>query len=278
MSPFQLVIFVMLWSLNRDIQTSTTRNSTSGACSFIAPNNSGVISLTDCGNHSLSASDRKLIQDLLPQLNRILHQQSADLRKQILADLQSNQKQMIEKIKRIISGLELQQNPSAPIFDEDAKEVILKLGDSGNDMRIPMEFLRTYHSAPINLAGFAPVVYVEGDRLFVDVDLWSTTNPAAPVQLRHNRLIGRPPDWDVNSNDTALEIVDSHNNPVFQLIYETKSRVTIKGAFRTSTGASMTISDTGVAALPDAKMLPKFHITPIFRHPAWKYPGQYAGN
>jgi hypothetical protein len=68
-------------------------------------------------------------------------------------------------------------------------------------------------------------------RLFVDAQLFYAPN-TLPLRLRHNELTHRPPQWDSNFDESAIEIVDEKAKPRFQLIYHDQHTVFLRGIFQ----------------------------------------------
>ena len=50
--------------------------------------------------------------------------------------------------------------------------------------------------------------------------------------LKENVLSNKPPNWDFNSNDKAIEVVNESGGPIFQLYYKTPSHIVINGIFQ----------------------------------------------
>jgi hypothetical protein len=247
-------------------------NNISGSCSIIATNNAGPLTLSACGNASLSEADRKLIKSLLPELNRMLEKRDQKNRDEIKADLrehEAHEAELIATLQKTVASLRLQENPDTPTFSEDVETARLVIGS--NTSEFPLDYLRTQKTR-LNFLGVEGLLYVEGNRLFVDVNIWKNMIEP-PIQLRHNKLINRPPDWDFNSNKQAFEIVDSRHLPVFQLIYLNDSYVKLTGLFRDSRGNVVSISDRGAFLNPGFGM-PSSTLIPIFKYPSWKYQGE----
>lgn len=85
--------------------------------------------------------------------------------------------------------------------------------------------------------------------------------------------------WDVNRNDRALEVVDENGTPIFQLIRLSRTHLTVQGVFR-AFGLVTVFGPRGeFGTSPDHNFVPPHDLLPpIFRHPAWKYPGQLTGD
>jgi hypothetical protein len=86
-------------------------------------------------------------------------------------------------------------------------------------------------------------LYMEGDTLFVDVNV-SALAPGSPtISIKHNEFSQPPPGWDRNSDDQALEFVDERQRAVFQLIFNGESTVAVRGLF--AVGKFLILSNEG---------------------------------
>ncbi|MGA2152483.1 MAG: hypothetical protein ABSG48_10075 [Geobacteraceae bacterium] len=140
---------------------------------------------------------------------------------------------------------------------------------------------------PINpLATIRPTVpmalYIKGSKLCVDTTLFIAGVPGG-LNIKCNQfdITASPQGWDHNSTSRAVEVVNQDGNPVFQLIFLSPSHVSVAGIFYTDTHV-VWINESGVHAIGKNILesgrwnlpLPTSP-KPIFRYPAWKYPGQY---
>jgi hypothetical protein len=111
--------------------------------------------------------------------------------------------------------------------------------------------------------------YVENEKLYVNTILYGSPTLAA-VEIKHNEFIVRPPQWDRNFDDTALEIVDENLLPRLQLVYKTPRTVVINGIFKFS-GGLVLMEEDGLTYNPSS-FKPKFRR--IFKYPSRLYQGQ----
>jgi hypothetical protein len=118
---------------------------------------------------------------------------------------------------------------------------------------------------------------MSGETLLVDAKIGGGGQFGPIIELRGNAFAVREPDLESNSNEHALEVVTSKGQPVFQLIQKSPTQIVINGIFPVDNGRRMTIAgpDGVIQNATDAD-LANFHLKPIFKYPAWKYPGQYA--
>jgi hypothetical protein len=124
---------------------------------------------------------------------------------------------------------------------------------------------------------FFPIsIHLEGDILYADASL--SAGPSEPViEIRRNtfEVKSRPPNWDINSSESAFEVVLNKEQtfPVFQMIRKGSHAVEINGIFRVGNPHNyLIVSPKGIFETPK-------HFQPleqIFKYPSWKYPGQYA--
>jgi hypothetical protein len=174
-------------------------------------------------------------------------------------------------------------NLESPRFHEHIENLIISLGGHGFSMVMSPQ---DPTAEPVSINGYVPIrLRLIGDRIGVDMSLWNGSE-LPPVEVHGTEFVVRPPSWDQNSNANALEIVDGNQHPVFQLVYLSASHVRVEGIFPIPPAPMMTLfSKGGVLLAGDAGAWPveagkpwphDFKITPIFKYPAWKYPGIYA--
>jgi hypothetical protein len=159
-----------------------------------------------------------------------------------------------------------------PTFRETVENVTFSLGEGGVHVTYKLSDLEKSPSEPFDFGGSRPVrVYVQKGKLYADVTMYGGA-AGASVEIKHNNFVVRPPNWDRNSNLTALEIVNEKQLPVFQFIYTTPSHIVVNGIFPFP-GGLILANESGMVVNP---ILPAtFALNRIFRYPSWKYPGQY---
>lgn len=159
-----------------------------------------------------------------------------------------------------------------PTFREKLENVTVSLGGMG--FGYPYSALESKEGTPILIGDFAPLrLRVTDGKLYVDVKVYSGDKP--PIEINNNEFVVRPPDWDKNSNERALEVVDGKQKPVFQLIYKGKAMIQINGIF-VGQGHVMLASERETIGGASPESIAAFSLKPIFKYPSWKYPGQYA--
>lgn len=168
-------------------------------------------------------------------------------------------------------------NPAAtlefPKFSAAIEKYFFSFGGGGLVSSYSPEQLSTPQS-PFEIGDLKPIlVYTERGHFFVDVSLL-TGDKGFEIGLRGNKLFGKPGSWDMNSNNSALEVVDDKGEPVFQFILKDESHIVLNGVFVIA-GMATIATDHGTTFLTSPDNPIRKQIKPIFKYPAWKYPGQY---
>jgi hypothetical protein len=115
---------------------------------------------------------------------------------------------------------------------------------------------------------------VENHKIVVDANLYQGFG-LDPLEMEGNKFTLRNPLWDVNSNDTAFEVVDQNLMPRFQIIYTTPHVVFISGVFQAN-GQIIILSSAGMSIFPANGVISQ-HDYPakrMFKYPSRKYQGQ----
>lgn len=164
---------------------------------------------------------------------------------------------------------ETQTSGEAPLFREKPDDMVT-VSFGGNIAFCKKTELRQHKEFPFRFMGIIPVLYMEKDRLYVDV---TASDGSLPVALVHGEFQVKPATWDRNWNDRVFEVVDGNLAPVFQMIYATPQRVMIYGIFPAPIGGFLVVDESGASHHP---VVPRdFHLNRIFRYPSWRFPGQY---
>jgi hypothetical protein len=105
-----------------------------------------------------------------------------------------------------------------PTFREKVKDVTFTFG--GNSFLYSISDLEQFpHPLPIMQKFLTNenqlIIYVKDNKPFVDVRIYGDTQYQV-VEIKQNEFT-KPPNWDSNSNENALEIVNQKQEPVFQL-------------------------------------------------------------
>ncbi|MGA2158112.1 MAG: hypothetical protein ABSG90_02715 [Dehalococcoidia bacterium] len=114
-------------------------------------------------------------------------------------------------------------------------------------------------------------LYTDNGRIYVDTSVYGGPN-FAPIHIHGTSFVVTPPTWDQNYNENEFEVVNQDGDPVFQLIYKSQFDIVIYGIFPSSNGILFWATPSGNTINPSP--FSDFHLTPIFRYPSSKYPGQ----
>lgn len=167
-------------------------------------------------------------------------------------------------------GTQTTSEAPIPRFREKVESVTITVGTAS--MQRPVEELDRVGFVPFVLPGTTPLkIYREQHTTYVDVTLYGGTNKP-PLEIRRNEFVDRTPrGWDLNHSDTAIEVVNENGIPIFQLIYQTASRIQINGYLHHKQGVLVATSE-GIILNPTDPVIPP---SPIFRYPSWKHKGVY---
>jgi hypothetical protein len=160
-----------------------------------------------------------------------------------------------------------------PRFSEEVTTFDFSFGESGITSGVRKERLESGPVYPYNLGEFKPVkLYVDDGILYADVSVYGGSN-LPPIRITRNKLLGKPKNWDFNSNDTAIEIVNSIGKPVYQFYYKSPSHIVVKGVFPFPSGF-IVAGSKGATVIQNANLLLKDSLKPIFKYPSWKFQGK----
>ena len=150
-------------------------------------------------------------------------------------------------------------------FTEAISDTVTVLLDNGANIHIEVHLQSTSiqkqkSNGLLNLDGERPLtVYIHDGTFYVDA-LITDGSGHKVIQIKRNKLEVNPSGWDRNFSANAVEVVDSSQRPVFQMIRKRANLIQISGLFISSKGSVF-----------DARP-PKA----LFKYPAWKFPGEYA--
>ena len=168
------------------------------------------------------------------------------------------------------------QNLREPRFSENIENFSFSLGERGISVGYKKEVLEKEHMNNLFVFNnYRPVeLYIEGGQLYADVKIYGG-HGLPPIEIRKNKLSNKPHDWDFNSNDKALEIVDNKQTPIYQFFYKTPSHIVMNGIFPFP-GGLILANENGATINP---IFPtNFSLKRIFKYPSWQYPGEYEKN
>lgn len=157
-----------------------------------------------------------------------------------------------------------------PRFSEDVNEVSVSIGGIG--VVYKRTELEKGPKEPYNFNGYKPIkMYIEDGRLYADLSVYAGAG-LPPIRVEKNVVYGKPPQWDINFNDRALEIVTNQHKPIYQFVYKSPSQIVITGIFPLPNGLLLA-TESGSVLNPIGRNM--FQLKRIFKYPSWKYPGQY---
>lgn len=161
-----------------------------------------------------------------------------------------------------------------PTFREKVEKATFSLGEGGFHVTYEVSDLEKEPKEPFDLDGFKPVrMYVEDGKLYADVKVYGGAG-RPPIEIKHNEFVVRPPNWDRNSSETALEVVNESQFPVFQFIYKTPFHIVVNGIFPSPVGLILA-NESGITVVRKSTLPQTFFLKRIFKYPSWKYPGQH---
>jgi len=160
-----------------------------------------------------------------------------------------------------------------PMFSENVENFIFSLGERGMSVEYSKDVLEKEHiNTGFVFGGYHPVeLYIENDILYADVKIYGGS-ALPPIEIKRNRLFNKPEDWDFNSNETAMEIVDQNKSSIYQFFYKKPSYIVMNGIFPYP-GGFILANENG--ALQSPILTNTFKLKRIFKYPSWKYPGEY---
>ncbi len=159
-----------------------------------------------------------------------------------------------------------------PMSSEALSTVSFSVGKGGIPFITDISKLKEHPTEPFDFGGFKPIeIYVSNDNIYADVLIYGGSN-LPPIQIKGNKPVDKPPDWDFNSNRNALEVVNEKQIPIYQFIYKTPSHIVFNGIFPFPDGLILA-SEKDVVLKPTLPTT--FKLKRIFKYPSWQYPGEY---
>jgi hypothetical protein len=159
-------------------------------------------------------------------------------------------------------------SPKQPRFSERPSRFTIVAGSNRIDLPadVQPQFAAISETRPFS-AHLSP-----DNRICVDADVYAGSNRPA-ITIRDNVIRGKPENWDRNSDDSAVEIVNEHGDPVFQLQYLDESSASLKGVF-VSAGKLTVCDDSGQLAIGGLRSPIKYSLARLFKYPSKKFPGE----
>jgi hypothetical protein len=146
-------------------------------------------------------------------------------------------------------------SPTTPSIDPRADRLWVTV--RGQNIRLETKYFEREqgYSFDKSVTGSPLTLFLKQGRVEVDTEIYSKSGV---LPIDRNRLIIRPPRWDSNCNENALEIVNERQLPVFQMIVERPTHLTIKGQFSENDATDQMVR--------------------IFRYPSYDYAGEHELN
>lgn len=162
-----------------------------------------------------------------------------------------------------------------PRFSEETTSFSFSFGESGISVGYSKDRLEKEAVYPYNFNEFKPVkLYIDNDVLYADISVYGGSN-LPPIKITRNKLLGKPKNWDFNSDEKAIEIVNSVGKPVYQFYYKSPSHIVVNGVFPFP-GGFIIAGPKGASVILNANVISRYTLKSIFKYPSWKYPGKYA--
>jgi len=159
-------------------------------------------------------------------------------------------------------------------FSEKAEKVSFSLGERGIAVGYKIADLEKSLREPFNLNNFSPAkVYARSGIFYADVKVFGGSG-APPIEIKNNQLLNKPPNWDFNSNDKAIEIVNEDYLPLYQFYYKSPSHIVVNGVFPFPGGLILADENRSVMTT-SVPVTVSIKLKRIFKYPSWKYPGQF---
>lgn len=156
--------------------------------------------------------------------------------------------------------------------EKDPDQFVFSLGGRGIHTTVSAASLKERDSEPFDLGGVIPVrFYLKNGKMQCDVTIWGGVGKA-PITVTGNEFEVRT-GWDRNFTSNALEVVNEHGEPVFQMIRKRPAHWVVNGYFP-HPGGLILATDSGTTINPT--MIQPDAIKPLFKYPSWKYLGEYA--
>lgn len=166
-----------------------------------------------------------------------------------------------------------------PVFHEKVKNVYIHWGQNGITTVTSTEIIRKSKSpgyCPAKFGNFCPLrLLMKGNSLLFSFRVGSPDGQNSIEINKNNAFVVNMPGCDWNYSANALEIVNANKAPIFQFIKEGPSRIVINGFFLFQ-NELLILGRHGFSFEPIGHVPRGFGLRPIFKYPAWKFPGKYA--
>jgi hypothetical protein len=161
-----------------------------------------------------------------------------------------------------------QESKNKPTFKEVPRPFSVTVGNINYQIRETSS--KKDPAKVFYMSGDLISAYLENNILYVDTTLYAGSN-LSPVEIKHNQFTVKPPQWDRNFNNTALEIVDENLLPRLQFVYKNNRNVVITGIFMFPMGI-LVAEENRITINPTDPLTPRFRR--IFKYPSRRFQGQ----
>ena len=149
-------------------------------------------------------------------------------------------------------------------FSEEIPETVTVMIDNGVGFHLSTDLKselikKEPFKGLLDLDGEKPItIYIQNGTFYVDASIGDGHGEV--FHIKKTKLEVKPLNWDRNFSQSAVEIVDGNQHPVFQMIRRRANVIQICGLFVSSKGAKLDVRPSKT----------------IFKYPAWKFQGEYA--
>jgi hypothetical protein len=120
-------------------------------------------------------------------------------------------------------------------------------------------------------------IYLRSGIFCLDAQIYG--GPGMPsIEVVCNR-VKTSPDWDTNYNEKAVEVVNQNQVPMFQMIFESETKIRVNGVFPAENNELLIDTPKGTERVkldPDKQTPIRVPLKLLFKYPSWKFLHQYA--
>jgi hypothetical protein len=166
-------------------------------------------------------------------------------------------------------------------FHEIPDKIVVELGSgSAEDSYINAKRAGVLH--PLQVGNSLPIEIriTNDDKILFTFKSWDA---GLPIEVKDNEVKIGNEQVQRNFSENAFEVVNKAGEPLFQMIRKSAGTIHINGVFPTGkisqvTGRPLLLWLSDDTGLYWSSIKPNPWLKPIFKYPAWKYPGVFADN
>jgi hypothetical protein len=166
-------------------------------------------------------------------------------------------------------------------FHEIPDKIVVELGSgSAEDSYINAKRAGVLH--PLQVGNSLPIEIriTNDDKILFTFKSWDA---GLPIEVKDNEVKIGNDQVQRNFSANAFEVVNKAGEPLFQMIRKDAGTIHINGIFPTGkisqiTGKPLLLWISDGTGLYWSSIKPNPWLKPIFKYPAWKYPGVFADN